>query len=186
MPVNLFQMWWPSNSNWDHIDLFIYTNVFQRNIHTSFIPIYSFLFSFSCRDFAKIDLPAIAKIVKGQHQNLGVPTLSNPSLQSTALFLNAGKKYQILAQPIKIKEGRKPTNVGKYRCHVRIVTVLSLWPTNWNSIWQIKGHFSVEIKNGGNYGLIRMRRGGAPNGINCGILLVHSGLWLSCYYSVSK
>ena len=64
------------------------------------------------RDFAKQQLPAVAKIVKGQHQNLGVPTLSNPSLQSTALFLNAGKKYQILAQPIKIKEGRKPTNVG--------------------------------------------------------------------------
>jgi len=64
------------------------------------------------RDFSKTELPAIAKIVKGQHQNLGVPTLSNPSLQSTALFLNAGKKYQILAQPIKIKEGRKPTNVG--------------------------------------------------------------------------
>lgn len=66
------------------------------------------------RDFSKTELPAIAKIVKGQHQNLGVPTLSNPSLQSTALFLNAGKKYQILAQPIKIKEGRKPTNVGEY------------------------------------------------------------------------
>lgn len=64
------------------------------------------------KDFSKQELPAVAKIVKGQHQNLGVPTLSNPSLQSTALFLNAGKKYQILAQPIKIKEGRKPTNVG--------------------------------------------------------------------------
>ncbi|XP_055839457.1 putative uncharacterized protein DDB_G0277255 [Episyrphus balteatus] len=64
------------------------------------------------RDFSKQQLPAVAKIVKGQHQNLGVPTLSNPSLQSTALFLSAGKKYQILAQPIKIKEGRKPTNVG--------------------------------------------------------------------------
>lgn len=34
-------------------------------------------------------------------------------MQSTAIFLNAGKKYQILAQPIKIKEGRKTTNVGK-------------------------------------------------------------------------
>lgn len=33
-------------------------------------------------------------------------------MQSTALFLNAGRKYQILAQPIKIKEGRKSTNVG--------------------------------------------------------------------------
>ncbi|XP_055374108.1 signal transducer and activator of transcription B [Condylostylus longicornis] len=63
-------------------------------------------------DFAKQDLPAIAKIVKGQHHNLGVPTLSNPSLQSTALFLSAGKIYKILAQPLKIKEGRKPTNVG--------------------------------------------------------------------------
>ncbi|GAB0090325.1 uncharacterized protein DMENIID0001_050450 [Sergentomyia squamirostris] len=64
------------------------------------------------REFAKTPLPAVAKIVKGQHHNLGVPTLSNPSLQSTALFLNAGRKYQILAQPIKIKEGRKTTNVG--------------------------------------------------------------------------
>jgi hypothetical protein len=65
------------------------------------------------RDFAKTELPAIAKIVKGQQHNLGVPTLSNPSLQSTALFLSAGKKYQILAQPIKIKDGRKSTNVGE-------------------------------------------------------------------------
>lgn len=58
----------------------------------------------------------MAKIIKGQYQNLGVPTLSNPSLQSTALFLNAGRKYQILAQPIKIKEGRKTSNVGKSSC----------------------------------------------------------------------
>jgi hypothetical protein len=67
------------------------------------------------RDFANTELPAVGKIVKGQYYNLGVPTLSNPSLQSTALFLNAGKKYQILAQPVKIKEGRKSTNVGEYR-----------------------------------------------------------------------
>ncbi|XP_058126662.1 phosphatidylinositol 3-kinase 2 [Anopheles ziemanni] len=64
------------------------------------------------RDFAKSDLPAVGKIVKGQYYTLGVPTLSNPSLQSTALFLNAGRKYQILAQPVKIKEGRKNTQVG--------------------------------------------------------------------------
>uniref|UniRef100_A0A182NJG3 CABIT domain-containing protein n=1 Tax=Anopheles dirus TaxID=7168 RepID=A0A182NJG3_9DIPT len=64
------------------------------------------------RDFAKSELPAVGKIVKGQYYSLGVPTLSNPSLQSTALFLNAGRKYQILAQPVKIKEGRKNTNVG--------------------------------------------------------------------------
>ncbi|XP_058464062.1 uncharacterized protein LOC131438211 [Malaya genurostris] len=64
------------------------------------------------KDFAKTDLPAVGKVVKGQYYNLGVPTLSNPSLQSTALFLNAGRKYQILAQPVKIKEGRKSSNVG--------------------------------------------------------------------------
>lgn len=64
------------------------------------------------RDFSKQKLPAVAKIVKGQHQGLGVPSLAAPSLQSTALFLTAGKKYQILAQPIKLKEGRKPINVG--------------------------------------------------------------------------
>ncbi|XP_055612235.1 uncharacterized protein LOC129758684 [Uranotaenia lowii] len=64
------------------------------------------------KDFARSDLPAVGKIVKGQYYNLGVPTLSNPSLQSTALYLNAGKMYQILAQPIKLKEGRKATNVG--------------------------------------------------------------------------
>lgn len=69
--------------------------------------------TFFSRDFCKTELPAIAKIVKGQHSILGVPTLSNPSLQSTALFLYAGKRYQILAQPIKIKEGRKHSNVGK-------------------------------------------------------------------------
>lgn len=54
----------------------------------------------------------IAKIIKGQHLCLGVPSLSNPNLQSTALFLNAGRKYQIVAQPIKIKEGRKTSSVG--------------------------------------------------------------------------
>jgi hypothetical protein len=65
------------------------------------------------RDFSKIEMPVVAKIIKGQHLNLGVPTLSNPNLQSTALFLNAGKKFQIIAQPIKIKEGRKTTNIGE-------------------------------------------------------------------------
>lgn len=64
-------------------------------------------------------MPVVAKIVKGQHLNLGVPSLSNPNLQSTALFLNAGKKYQIIAQPIKIKEGRKTTNVGELKLELK-------------------------------------------------------------------
>lgn len=80
-------------------------------------------FFFLRRDFSKIDMPVVAKIVKGQHLSLGVPSLSNPNLQSTALFLNAGKKYQIIAQPIKIKEGRKATNIGEIidRINLRVM-----------------------------------------------------------------
>jgi hypothetical protein len=89
-------------------------------------------FHFFYRDFAKTELPAIAKIVKGQQHNLGVPTLSNPSLQSTALFLSAGKKYQILAQPIKIKDGRKSTNVGEFE---------SPLPTSKQQILMLFFHF---------------------------------------------
>lgn len=69
-------------------------------------------------------MPVVAKIVKGQHLNLGVPSLSNPNLQSTALFLNAGKKYQIIAQPIKIKEGRKTTNIGELM-HWRVMSLIN-------------------------------------------------------------
>lgn len=58
-------------------------------------------------------MPMVAKIVKGQHNGiLGVPSLSSPNLCNTALFLNAGKNFQIVAQPIKIKEGKKPSSVG--------------------------------------------------------------------------
>lgn len=57
-------------------------------------------------------MPVIAKIVKGQFLSLGVPSLSNPNLQSTALFIDAGRCFQIVAQPIKIKDGKKSTNTG--------------------------------------------------------------------------
>ena len=65
------------------------------------------------REFSKVEMPMVAKIVKGQHNGiLGVPSLSSPNLCNTALFLNAGKNFQIVAQPIKIKEGKKPSSVG--------------------------------------------------------------------------
>lgn len=54
----------------------------------------------------------VAKIVKGTHNVLGVPSLSSPNLCNTALFLNAGKNFQIVAQPIKIKEGKKTSSIG--------------------------------------------------------------------------
>jgi Cell-cycle sustaining, positive selection, len=74
----------------------------------------SLLLSFRLhRDFSKVDMPMVAKITKGQHCGiLGVPSLSSPNLCNTALFLNAGKNFQIVAQPIKIKEGKKTSSVG--------------------------------------------------------------------------
>ncbi|XP_014226493.1 uncharacterized protein LOC106652201 isoform X1 [Trichogramma pretiosum] len=65
------------------------------------------------RDFvAKQRLPAVIKITKGQYGGLGVPTLPAPSLQSTALLVSAGRRRKIVAQAVKIKEGRRVVGVG--------------------------------------------------------------------------
>ncbi|KYQ51891.1 hypothetical protein ALC60_09007 [Trachymyrmex zeteki] len=61
------------------------------------------------REFvSKYRLPAVIKITKGQ----GVPTLPAPSLQSTALLISAGRRRKIVAQAVKIKEGRRVVGVG--------------------------------------------------------------------------
>ncbi|VEN52347.1 unnamed protein product [Callosobruchus maculatus] len=57
-------------------------------------------------------LPAPLKIVKGQYAGLGVPTLPNPGLQSTALLVSVGRRKKILAQAVKVKEGRRLSSVG--------------------------------------------------------------------------
>lgn len=65
------------------------------------------------RDFvAKHRLPAVIKITKGQYGGFGVPTLPAPSLQSTALLVSAGRRRKIVAQAVKIKEGRRVVGVG--------------------------------------------------------------------------
>lgn len=65
------------------------------------------------REFVtKYRLPAVIKITKGQYGGLGVPTLPAPSLQSTALLLSAGRRRKIVAQAVKIKEGRRVVGVG--------------------------------------------------------------------------
>lgn len=65
------------------------------------------------REFAARNrLPSVAKIIKGQYGGLGVPTLPSPGLQSTALLVSAGKRKKIIAQAIKLKEGRRMVNVG--------------------------------------------------------------------------
>ena len=65
------------------------------------------------REFVtKHRLPAVIKITKGQYGGLGVPTLPAPSLQSTALLVSAGRRRKIVAQAVKIKEGRRVVGVG--------------------------------------------------------------------------
>lgn len=65
------------------------------------------------REFVtKHRLPAVIKITKGQYGGLGVPTLPAPSLQSTALLISAGRRRKIVAQAVKIKEGRRVVGVG--------------------------------------------------------------------------
>ncbi|XP_044263492.1 uncharacterized protein LOC123010559 [Tribolium madens] len=65
------------------------------------------------REFvSKYQLPAVVKIIKGQYGGLGVPTLPSPGLQSSALLVSAGKRQKIVAQAVKIKEGRRLVCVG--------------------------------------------------------------------------
>ena len=65
------------------------------------------------REFvSKYRLPTVIKITKGQYGGLGVPTLPAPSLQSTALLVSAGRRRKIVAQAVKIKEGRRVVGVG--------------------------------------------------------------------------
>ncbi|XP_060523642.1 uncharacterized protein LOC132700383 [Cylas formicarius] len=60
----------------------------------------------------KYQLPAVVKIIKGQYGGLGVPTLPSPGLHSTAMLVSAGRRQKIIAQAVKIKEGRRLVCVG--------------------------------------------------------------------------
>jgi len=60
----------------------------------------------------KYKLPQIGKVVKGQYLNLGVSTLSSPSLNSNVLLASAGRKTRVIAQCVKFKDGKKVIPVG--------------------------------------------------------------------------
>ncbi|GIY05097.1 CABIT domain-containing protein, partial [Caerostris extrusa] len=65
------------------------------------------------REFAsKIPLPQPAKIIKGQHQNLGVPSLPSPNLCQFVLVSSAGKHLKVIAQCVKVKDGRRMAPLG--------------------------------------------------------------------------
>lgn len=60
----------------------------------------------------KHKLPTVVKIIKGQYGGLGVPSLPCPGLQTTALVVSAGRRRKIVAQAVKLKEGRRVIGVG--------------------------------------------------------------------------
>ncbi|KAG8198049.1 hypothetical protein JTE90_001883 [Oedothorax gibbosus] len=68
---------------------------------------------FYLHDFTqKFTLPQVAKITRGQYFNLGVPSLSNPSLSQTVFFTQAGKRIKVAAQCVKFKDGSRVVPVG--------------------------------------------------------------------------
>ncbi|GFS92106.1 CABIT domain-containing protein [Nephila pilipes] len=65
------------------------------------------------REFAaKTSLPLPVKIIKGQHQNLGVPSLPSPNLCQFVLVASAGKHLKVIAQCVKVKDGRRMAPLG--------------------------------------------------------------------------
>ncbi|GBL98216.1 hypothetical protein AVEN_268299-1 [Araneus ventricosus] len=60
----------------------------------------------------KYALPQVARITKGQYMNLGVPSLSNPSLNQIVLFTQTGKRIKVAAQCVKFKDGSRVVPVG--------------------------------------------------------------------------
>lgn len=60
----------------------------------------------------KMQLPQVAKIIKGQYLNLGVPTLASPSLNQIVFLSSGGTRIKVAAQCVKFKEGRKVIPVG--------------------------------------------------------------------------
>ncbi|XP_015929985.1 uncharacterized protein [Parasteatoda tepidariorum] len=61
----------------------------------------------------KFKLPQVAKIIKGQYQNLGVPSLPSPNLNQIVFLASAGIKLKVIAQCVKFKDaGRRMIPVG--------------------------------------------------------------------------
>lgn len=57
-------------------------------------------------------LPAVVKVTKGQYSALGLPSLSCPGLAQLALVVSAGRQRTLLAQAVKLKEGRRVSSAG--------------------------------------------------------------------------
>ncbi|XP_022244493.1 uncharacterized protein LOC111086339 [Limulus polyphemus] len=60
----------------------------------------------------KFSLPQVAKIIKGQYQNVGVPTLTCPSLNQLVYIASSGQKVRVEAQCVKFKDNHGVVTLG--------------------------------------------------------------------------
>ena len=58
------------------------------------------------------DLPQMIRVVKGHYLGLGVPSLANPNLSSTAVVTSAGPCVRVAVQCVKFKDNHRTVNVG--------------------------------------------------------------------------
>ena len=61
----------------------------------------------------KHKLPRVVRLVRGQYLNLGVPSLSSPSMCQNLLLVNLGKRRRLLAQSVRFKDNKKVVSVGQ-------------------------------------------------------------------------
>ncbi|XP_054154215.1 uncharacterized protein LOC128952795 [Oppia nitens] len=84
---------------------------------------------------AKYDFPQIGKISRGQYLNIGVPSLSSPSLSQIVLWGSGGKRVNVIAQSVRFKEGSK-TSAGSTGRSVPTGPKLVI-PDNYDGWWEI-------------------------------------------------
>jgi hypothetical protein len=93
--------------------------------------------SYQLSEFAKeYEFPQIGKIIKGQYMNLGVPSLSSPSLNQIVFWAMGGKRVKVIAQCVRFKEGRNSSSSGSNGRVVPIGPKLAI-PDNYDGWWEI-------------------------------------------------
>jgi len=87
-------------------------------------------------EFAReYEFPQIGKIIKGQYMNVGVPSLSSPSLNQIVFWAMGGKRVKVIAQCVRFKEGRNSSVASNGRV-LPVGPKLAI-PDNYDGWWEI-------------------------------------------------
>ncbi|XP_064486861.1 uncharacterized protein LOC135399099 isoform X3 [Ornithodoros turicata] len=67
----------------------------------------------SFQDFLRrFPQPQVARVIRGQHGHVGVPSLASPGLNSIVFLARGGPRLRVTAQCVKFKENRRVVTVG--------------------------------------------------------------------------